>query len=94
MKKIFESSLPVPEDKSQEKDIEMVIGERVKRVKNFMGGLSEIKGFSLYDIIISEVERALISSVLSETRGNQLKASRVLGINRNTLRKKIRDLKI
>ena len=47
-----------------------------------------------YSRILREVERPLISRVLSATRGNQIKAAEVLGVNRNTLRKKIRDLDI
>lgn len=94
MKDISKSSPPFSEEPPQKSDIEKVIEERIERVKNYMGGLSEIKGFNLYDIILSEVERALISSVLKETRGNQIKASKILGINRNTLRKKMKDLKI
>ncbi len=94
MKDISKSYSPFSEEPLQKSDIERVIEERIERVKNYMGGLSEIKGFNLYDIILSEVERALISSVLKETSGNQIKASRVLGINRNTLRKKMKDLKI
>ena len=48
----------------------------------------------LYVRILREVERPLISRVLSATRGNQIKAAELLGVNRNTLRKKIRDLDI
>lgn len=48
----------------------------------------------LYDRVIREVERPLISLTLRATRGNQVKAADVLGLNRNTLRKKIRDLEI
>ena len=48
----------------------------------------------LYDRVLREIERPLISLTLSATSGNQLQAAKVLGLNRNTLRKKIRDLQI
>jgi len=48
----------------------------------------------IYDRLIREVERPLIARALAATRGNQLKAADVLGLNRNTLRKKIRELDI
>jgi two-component system nitrogen regulation response regulator GlnG len=46
----------------------------------------------LYDRILQEVERPLLSICLGATRGNQIRAAILLGLNRNTLRKKIRDL--
>ena len=48
----------------------------------------------LYHRILREVENPLISAALASTRGNQIKAAELLGVNRNTLRKKIRDLDI
>ncbi len=48
----------------------------------------------LYDRILREVEGPLVGAVLAATRGNQIKAAEVLGLNRNTLRKKIRDLDV
>jgi two-component system nitrogen regulation response regulator GlnG len=48
----------------------------------------------LYDRLLAEVERPLIEQALAATRGNQIKAAAVLGINRNTLRKKIQNLGI
>ncbi len=48
----------------------------------------------LYQRILAEVEHPLISAALVATRGNQIQASALLGINRNTLRKKIKELEI
>ncbi len=48
----------------------------------------------LYSRILREVERPLIKMSLAATRGNQVQAARLLGLNRNTLRKKIRELEI
>ena len=46
----------------------------------------------LYDRVIEEVEAPLIRLTLAATRGNQIRAAEILGLNRNTLRKKIHDL--
>lgn len=48
----------------------------------------------LYQRILREIERPLIQKVLQVTNGNQVKASEMLGLNRNTLRKKIKELEI
>lgn len=54
----------------------------------------ELPGPGLHGRVLREVERSLITHALRATRGNQLKAATLLGLNRNTLRKKIRDLDI
>jgi len=48
----------------------------------------------LYGRVLHEVEKPLIERTLMVTGGNQLRAAEVLGLNRNTLRKKIRELEI
>jgi two-component system nitrogen regulation response regulator GlnG len=48
----------------------------------------------LYHRILREIEYPLLSAALAATRGNQIRAADLLGLNRNTLRKKIRDLDI
>ena len=48
----------------------------------------------LYDRVIQEVERPLLSATLKSVKGNQKKAAEILGMNRNTLRKKLADLHI
>jgi DNA-binding protein Fis len=48
----------------------------------------------LYKAILDAVEKPMIEHILAQTEGNQLKAARILGINRNTMRTKIKKLSI
>jgi two-component system, NtrC family, nitrogen regulation response regulator GlnG len=54
-------------------------------------GLRERSNANLYDLIIGLVEKPLLRAVLRETSGNQVRAAQILGINRNTLRKKLTE---
>ncbi len=60
----------------------------------FSAHRNELPAAGLYDRVLREVERPLIELSLAATGGNQIKAARLLGLNRNTLRKKIRELDI
>ena len=64
------------------------------KLESFLDQTEGVALDSLYSTIIQTVEKPLIQLVLRKTRGNQVKASRILGINRNTLRKKINTLNI
>ncbi|MBC8412530.1 hypothetical protein H8E50_02510 [bacterium] len=64
------------------------------RLKGFMQTILKFEKFNLYDMVIPEVEKSLIVMVLKETNGNQIRAASLLGINRNTLRAKIKKLDI
>ena len=72
------------------------LGAAVERHINdyFVAHKGEMPAAGLYDRILREIERPLIVATLVATRGNQIKAAHVLGLNRNTLRKKIRELDI
>lgn len=74
-------------DTSLESYLDVKMGEFVKGMRN---GSAK----NLHPILISAVERPLITSALRETRGNQIQAAALLGLNRNTLRKKIVNLHI
>ncbi len=64
------------------------------KLKRYLKEMTKLENCNLYETVISEVEKALIGIVLNETGGNQLKAARTLGINRNTLRTKIKEYRI
>lgn len=49
---------------------------------------------NLYDLVLQEMESPLLEIVMQRTRGNQTKAAELLGINRGTLRKKLRQYSI
>ncbi len=62
--------------------------------KLFLAHGGDLPPPGLYDRILAEIERPLLSICLAATRGNQIRAAQLLGLNRNTLRKKIRDLRL
>jgi DNA-binding protein Fis len=65
-----------------------------KTVKEYVGHMDGQKNGHLFDLIVGGVEKPLVEIVLDKTKGNQTQAANILGINRNTLRKKIKDYEI
>ena len=66
----------------------------VKAIEDVESFFMQEKEGELYRFLLAVIERPLIEKVLSKTEGNQFKAAKILGINRNTLHAKIRKLKI
>jgi two-component system nitrogen regulation response regulator GlnG len=79
-------AMPTAEPQSLSESIERHVREY------FDAHDDDLPSNGLYDRILREMERPLLNVTLEATRGNQVKAAEVLGLNRNTLRKKIRDL--
>lgn len=65
-----------------------------EKLKHYLKAMKKLEKCYLYETVFAEVEKSLIAIVLNETKGNQLRASKILGINRNTLRSKIKEYKI
>ena len=65
-----------------------------KKIGDFVRAMNVGSGKNLYPTLMRAVERPLIELALRETHGNQVKAARLLGLNRNTLRKKISEFHI
>jgi two-component system, NtrC family, nitrogen regulation response regulator GlnG len=65
-----------------------------EKLRKYLKEMTKLGNCHLYETVMSEVEKSLITIVLKETEGNQLKTSKTLGINRNTLRAKIKEYKV
>lgn len=64
------------------------------KLPDFVRGMKHGSASALHPMLIKTVERPLISHALRVTNGNQIKTAHLLGMNRNTLRKKITELRI
>lgn len=83
--------LNLPQARQKRESLEDVISTRLKP---FIDKTDSKGKQELYDFIMPFMERPLIRLVLEKTRGNQVQAAELLGLNRNTLRKKIKELNI
>ena len=63
-----------------------------ERVEEAFAGRGDHDPVDLYGSLLSEFERPLLETTLERTGGNQVRAAQILGINRNTLRKKLVSL--
>lgn len=75
------------ENMSMEKIVEVKLKKVIQKLN-----LENLKGF--YNIVIEEVEKPMFHLILDNVQWNQIKAARILGINRNTLRKKLKRYNI
>lgn len=63
-------------------------------LRNYFASLNGDRPGDLYDLVMGEVERPLFKAVMDYTDGNQSQAAGILGINRGTLRKKLKNYSI
>jgi two-component system nitrogen regulation response regulator GlnG len=90
---LSQPALTVPESEKAEEALSASVERHLSRYFSGYGG-DNLPPPGLYHRILKEVEGPLVSAALAVTRGNQIKAAELLGVNRNTLRKKIRDLEV
>jgi two-component system nitrogen regulation response regulator GlnG len=86
------ASAPLGEDHPPDEKLSAAVERHLNK---YFGGFGDgLPPPGLYHRILREIEHPLLSAALAATRGNQIRAADLLGVNRNTLRKKIRDLEI
>jgi two-component system nitrogen regulation response regulator GlnG len=89
---LFQPAAPASPEARTEEGIAASVERNLARY--FAGFDDGLPPPGLYHRILREIEYPLLSAALAATRGNQIRAADLLGLNRNTLRKKIRDLDI
>ena len=65
-----------------------------KSIRQYVGEMNGENNGHLHELIMGGIEKPLVEIVLKETVGNQTQAANILGVNRNTLRKKIAEYNI
>ena len=71
------------------------LSDAIKRsLERYFKDMDGEKPTSIYDMVLHNVEKPMIETVLGHAEGNQTLAAAMLGIDRNTLRKKIQQLRI
>lgn len=59
-------------------------------IRRYLYELEGMQPNDMYDLVLQQVERPLFEAILEHTKGNQSRAAEMLGLNRGTLRKKLR----
>ena len=77
------------------KDRKMLLSTHVRNsLERYFHDLNGEKTTDVYKMVLSEVERPLLEAVMRHVKSNQCRAAELLGINRNTLRKKLKQYKL
>ena len=76
---------------SSDASLEVIVDAKLRQCLN---GIEQLEKGEIHSMVLEQIERPLIRLILEKTRWNQVKAADILGINRNTLRKKIHELGI
>ena len=87
----LESAPGIEKSGSQDASLEELVEIKLRSCLN---GIEQLENGEIHSMVLEQVERPLIRIILEKTRWNQVKAADILGINRNTLRKKIGELGI
>jgi Fis family transcriptional regulator len=83
----MENDTPAPTDQEEISQLYTAVKHSIRRYLYELDGTSP---HDMYALVLKQIERPLLEAVLEHTRGNQSKAAEYLGLNRGTLRKKLR----
>ena len=79
------------EQDNQQDEISQLTHAVKHSIRRYLYELEGTKPSNMYDMVLRQVEQPLLEAILEHTKGNQSKAAEYLGLNRGTLRKKLRQ---
>jgi Fis family transcriptional regulator len=77
-------------DKEDNQGIAQLYNAVKHSIRRYLYELDGTQPHDMYDLVLRQVEQPLLEAILEHTKGNQSKAAEYLGLNRGTLRKKLR----
>ena len=88
----FTSDLTDPENSNSNNEEISQLSHAVKHsIRRYLYELEGTLPNNMYELVLRQVERPLFEAILEHTKGNQSRAAEMLGLNRGTLRKKLRS---
>ena len=90
MSTVIQSIDEMTDDSQKEQEISQLYNAVKHSIRRYLYELDGGTPNQMYDMVLRQVEQPLLEAVLDHTRGNQSKAAEYLGLNRGTLRKKLR----
>jgi Fis family transcriptional regulator len=76
---------------TEQQEISQLYNAVKHSIRRYLYELDGTTPHDMYELVLKQIERPLLEAVLEHTRGNQSKAAEYLGLNRGTLRKKLRQ---
>ena len=88
---IFKEISPVSDEQSNAEEISQLSQAVKHSIRRYLYELDGTQPNHMYDLVLRQIEQPLFEAILEHTKGNQSRAAELLGLNRGTLRKKLRS---
>lgn len=88
---IFKEISPVNDEQNNAEEISQLSQAVKHSIRRYLYELDGTQPNNMYDLVLRQIEQPLFEAILEHTKGNQSRAAELLGLNRGTLRKKLRS---
>jgi len=88
---IFKEISPVSDEQRNAEEISQLSQAVKHSIRRYLYELDGTQPNNMYELVLRQIEQPLFEAILEHTKGNQSRAAELLGLNRGTLRKKLRS---